>query len=94
MAYMRWQLKLLIDEVIMKINASPNRVKQAMNNFIISVGAYVLPLSDTALKAAAKIGTVKVDVGDTACKIPLATEYINKVKSKGTIGKKRKTIKC
>ncbi len=88
------QLKLLIDDVVKKINTAPNRVKQAMNNFIISVGSYVLPLSDVALKAAAKIGIVKVDVGDTACKIPLATEYINKVKTKGGIGKKRKTVKC
>ena len=88
------QLKLLMEEVVRNINTAPNRVKQAMNNFIISVGTYVQPLSDTALKAAAKIGTVKVDVGDTACKIPLATEYINKVKTKGAIGKKRKTVKC
>jgi 3-methyladenine DNA glycosylase AlkD len=88
------QLKSLIDEVVAKINSAPNRVKQAMNNFIISVGCYVLPLSDTAFKAAAKIGAVKVDVGDTACKIPLATEYINKAKAKGGIGKKKKTVKC
>jgi 3-methyladenine DNA glycosylase AlkD len=88
------QLKSLIEDVVKKINAAPNRVKQAMNNFVISVGSYVAPLTDTALNAAAKIGPVKVDVGDTACKIPLATDYINKVKARGTIGKKRKTVKC
>jgi 3-methyladenine DNA glycosylase AlkD len=87
-------LKSLIDDVAKKINAAPNRVKQAMNNFVISVGCYVAPLTDTALKAAAKIGAVKVDVGDTACKIPLASDYINKVKTMGRIGKKRKTVKC
>ena len=46
-----------------------------MNSFVISVGGYVKPL----LKAgeggrAKKIGEVRVDMGDTACKVPLATD--------------------
>jgi 3-methyladenine DNA glycosylase AlkD len=86
--------KSLIDLIIKKINTAPNRVKQAMNNYIIGIGCYVSPLTDAALKAAAKIGKVKVDVGDTACKITNATEYINKVKKRGAIGKKKKTVKC
>jgi hypothetical protein len=36
---------------------------------------------------------VDVDlVGD--CKLPDAAEYISKVKKHGTIGKKRKTVRC
>ena len=84
----------LIDLIVKKINTAPNRVRQAMNNYLIGIGSYVSPLTDSALKAAAKIGKVKVDVGDTACKIPDAADYINKIKARGTIGKKRKTVKC
>jgi 3-methyladenine DNA glycosylase AlkD len=87
-------LKKLLSRVVEKINTAPNRVKQAMNNFVISIGCYVAPLTADALKVAAKISPVKVDVGDTACKIPLAAEYIQKLETKGTIGKKRKNVKC
>jgi hypothetical protein len=64
-----------------------------MNSFVICVGSYVKPLSKQA-KAAKQIGDVSVDVGDTDCKIPLATAYIEKVECKGRLGQKKKTIRC
>jgi hypothetical protein len=33
-------------------------------------------------------------MGETACKIPLATEYIEKVEAAVRTGQKRKTIRC
>jgi hypothetical protein len=33
-------------------------------------------------------------MGGTACKVPDAAEYIQKVQKRGAIGKKRKTTKC
>jgi hypothetical protein len=33
-------------------------------------------------------------MGDTACKVPFAPDYIRKVNQRGAIGKKRKTAKC
>jgi hypothetical protein len=54
----------------------------------------VQPLSDFALQTARKIGEVSVDVGDTSCKVPYAPDYIERVKKRGAIGKKRKTAKC
>ena len=33
-------------------------------------------------------------VGNTACKVPYAPDYIKKVQERGTVGKKRKTCKC
>ena len=33
-------------------------------------------------------------MGDTACKVPDAHDYIEKAREKGAIGKKRKTVKC
>jgi hypothetical protein len=54
----------------------------------------VKPLLKQAKAAAQKIGTVSVDMGDTDCKVPLATSYIAKIESAGRYGKKRKTIRC
>ncbi|HJN10581.1 MAG TPA: hypothetical protein QF564_17975 [Pirellulaceae bacterium] len=65
-----------------------------MNGFVISVGTYVKPLLKQAKAAAKKIGMVEVDTGDTACKVPLATAYIEKVEAAGRVGKKRKTMMC
>jgi hypothetical protein len=44
--------------------------------------------------AAAKIGNVSVDVGETACEVPVATAYIEKMEKAGRVGKKRKTLRC
>ena len=84
----------LLDRVTLQIHDSNNRVRSAMNGFVISVGGYVLPLQKKAREAAKKIGKVEVDVGDTACKVPLALEYIDKMIARGNSGKKRKTVKC
>jgi 3-methyladenine DNA glycosylase AlkD len=88
------ELKKLLQRVEKTIHKSPNRVRYAMNGFVISLGSYVSSLTDAALKAAAKIGKVTVDVGETECKVPDAAAYIKKVKDRGSIGKKRKTAKC
>jgi 3-methyladenine DNA glycosylase AlkD len=88
------ELKRLLQRVEKTIHAQPDRVRYVMNGFVIALGSYVPALTDAALKAAAKIGPVTVDMGDTACKVPSAAEYIEKVRKRGTIGKKRKTAKC
>jgi 3-methyladenine DNA glycosylase AlkD len=88
------ELEQLLDRVENTIHQQPNRVRYVMNSFVIAVGCYVSALTDQALQTAAKIGTVTVDMGNTACKVPSAAEYIQKVQTRGTIGKKRKTAKC
>lgn len=88
------EIKALLDRVVKEIDAAPNRVKYTMNGFVIAVGSYVKPLLKDAKAAAKKLGKVSVDMGDTACKVPPATEYIEKVEKAGRVGKKRKTIKC
>jgi hypothetical protein len=88
------ELKRLLMRVQKTLTAQPNRVRHAMNGFVISLGTYVQPLSDLAMQTALKIGKVTVDVGDTACKVPYAPEYIEKIQKRGTVGKKRKTAKC
>lgn len=88
------ELKQLLDRVQKTIHQQPNRVRYTMNGFVISVGSYVKSLTTLALHTAAKMGKLTVNVGDTACKVPDAAEYIKKVQQRGTIGKKRKTAKC
>lgn len=84
----------LLKQVEKEIHSAQNRVRYAMNGFVISIGSYIAPLTDTAKKTGAKIGKVEVDVGGTACKVPLATVYIDKVAARGKIGVKRKTARC
>jgi hypothetical protein len=65
-----------------------------MNAFVIAVGSYVAPLTNDAIATAQKMGEVKVIVQGTACKVPDAIAYINKVKSKNALGKKKKMARC
>ncbi len=84
----------LLDRVETDIHHAQNRVRYTMNGFVIAVGAYIPELTDKAIAVAAQIGKVEVDVGGTACKVPLATTYIQKVIDRGSVGKKRKTARC
>ena len=88
------ELKRRLKQVERTIHDQPNRVRYAMNGFVIALGSYVGALTDEAIAAAEKIGTVEVDMGPTACEVPLAAEYIRKVQKRGTIGKKRKKARC
>lgn len=88
------EIEGLLTRVTNEIGAAPNRVKMTMNNFVIAVGAYVRPLLKEVKAAAKQLGAVKVDVGDTACKVPLAIAYIKKIEKAGRVGKKRKSLRC
>ncbi len=88
------KVKQLLDHVAKSIQNAPNQSRYAMNNFVISVGCYIKSLTDIALATGKKVGVVTVDMGKTACKVPFAPEYIEKVKRRGSIGKKRKSAKC
>lgn len=87
-------LKQLIGRVVKTIHSSHNRVRYTMNGFVIAVGSYVKELTNVAIKAGEKIGKVDVEMGGTACKVPPVVLYIEKVQSKGYIGKKRKRAVC
>ena len=87
-------LTKLLQQVEQSIHQCPNRVKATMNGYVIALGSFVAPMSSIARQAAVRIGKVAVDVGDTACKIPFAPEYIDKVAAKNAIGKKKKSARC
>jgi hypothetical protein len=88
------KLKQLLERVRKSIHRAPNDVRSQMNSFVIAVGSYVKPLTDTAILTAEKIGPVSIDMGDTSCRVPFAPDYIKKVQKRGAIGKKRKSAKC
>jgi 3-methyladenine DNA glycosylase AlkD len=88
------EIKGLLERVRSTIHRSPNRVRYTMNGFLIAVGSYVSPLSDLAVETAKAIGNVSVDMGGTACKVPYAPDYVDKIRKRGAIGKKRKSAKC
>jgi 3-methyladenine DNA glycosylase AlkD len=88
------ELKRLLGRVRESIHDQANGVRYAMNCFVIAVGSYVKDLTELALQTGKAIGPVTVDMGDTACKVPSAPEYIEKVRKRGSLGKKRKTARC
>jgi 3-methyladenine DNA glycosylase AlkD len=87
-------IKKLLKKVEKSIHQAPNRVRYTMNGFIINVGAYVPELSEDAIKTGSAIGKIFVDMGGTACKVPYSPEYIEKAVAKGSLNKKKKTVKC
>ncbi|UOQ45075.1 DNA alkylation repair protein [Halobacillus salinarum] len=88
------EVKQLLEKVEQTIHDQPNRVRYVMNGFVIAVGAYYPPLHEEAKRAAESIGKVHVNMGKTACKVPYAPDYIEKIENRNAIGKKRKTCIC
>jgi 3-methyladenine DNA glycosylase AlkD len=87
-------LQRLLQRVQKTIHAAPDLVRYQMNAFVIAVGSYVAPLTETAIQTAEKIGPVVADLGNNACQVPFAPDSIRKVQERGAIGKKRKKAKC
>jgi len=88
------EIRRLLARVQSDIHHEKNRTRYAMNGFVISVGTYVNELHEEAIETGTAIGKVHVDVGDTACKVPLAEEYIARSSSRGKVGVKKKTCIC
>ncbi len=82
----------LLERIEKNIHNAQNRVRYTMNGFVIAIGSYIVELTERAKEVAKTIGKVNVDVGGTACKVPLATDYIIKVIDRGNLGKKRKDV--
>ncbi len=87
------EIKKLLQRVAKSIHQQANRVKFAMNSFVIAVGGWVKPLNKVAIASAKDIGPIAVDLVG-ACKIPFAPDQIKKMEARGTLDKKRKSPKC
>ena len=66
-------LKQLLQRVARTIHEQPNRVRHAMNGFVIAVGSHVASLTDTAIQTGEKIGAVMCDLGNNSCQTPLVS---------------------
>ncbi len=84
----------LLDKIEKEISKALPRVKYTMNGFIIAVGANIEELRTKALKVAENNGKITIDMKGTACKVPVAKEYIQKLIAEGRAGKKRKSFRC
>jgi len=88
------EIRRLLPRVESEIDNAPDKVRYCMNDFVVAVASYVKPLLREAKAVAKRLGKVEVDMGDTACKVPVATDMIAKIESMGRVGKKRKSAKC
>ncbi len=85
-------LKDLLKRVEKEVHTADNRERYSMNQFVISVGGYVNELTVEALRVAKANGKLTVNMGNTACKVPFAPDYITKMLGRGI--KKRKMARC
>jgi 3-methyladenine DNA glycosylase AlkD len=85
-------LKKLLKRVEREISSAGNRVRYTMNTFVISVGGYVKELTDEALSIGKSLGKITVNMDGTACKVPYAPDYIQKMLDRGV--KKKKMARC
>lgn len=71
-------LRERLAEIEQTIHSAPNSQREAMNHALIMIGCCNPTLHALASAAAARIGKVTVDHGDTACKTADAASYIEK----------------
>jgi 3-methyladenine DNA glycosylase AlkD len=76
------EIRSMLSHIPSVIHTSQNRVRYTMNGFVISATAYISDLYDQGKEVAAIVGKVYVDMGGTACKVPDALSYIEKVRSR------------
>jgi len=79
------EIESLLKSIPAVIHSSQNRVRYTMNGFVIAASAYINELNKTGKSVAVKVGKVKVDMGGTACKVPDALTYIEKVRARKKI---------
>ncbi|NHN32052.1 DNA alkylation repair protein [Paenibacillus agricola] len=88
------EIRHYLQQVKATIHGERNRVRYCMNSFVIVAGTSVAALYEEALEIADRMGKVEVNMGQTACKVPLATAYMEKMKAAGKLGVKKKTCIC
>ncbi len=87
-------VKPLLNKVESEIQGAENRVRYTMNGFVIAAAGAYPELTEECKSLGDRIGEVKVDLGETACKVPSIRPYIENMESRGRIGKKKAKAKC
>lgn len=88
------KLSKMLDYVKENIHEETPHAKDAMNNFVYTVGTSYLPLHEKAMQIAKEIGVVKVERENKKAKILNAYENIQKQVENDRIGFKRKYVRC
>ena len=88
------KIKELMHRAANNVHKDENRVSYTMNGFIIGAGGFIEQLTELAMELGSKIGKVKVDVGETSCKVPEINPYLQNMIDRGRIGKRKKMARC
>lgn len=73
------EIEEILDHIVEVIHQERNQVRYQMNAFVIAAGGYIPSLANKARDYGNTIGKVEVNMGNTACKVPLITPYIDKM---------------
>lgn len=87
-------VKSLLKKAEKEIHKAENRVRYTMNGFIIAAGGAYPELTEMCKSIGDRIGEVKVDLGQTSCKVPSIRPYIENMENRNRIGKKKAKAKC
>lgn len=88
------KIRAYLTEIEQTIHSQPNRVRYAMNNFLVAVGISYLPLHEEAVQVANKIGEVSIVMDEKKSKTLSAAASIQKEIDKNRLGFKRKNVRC
>lgn len=86
--------RALLGRVEATVHEVSDLARYGMNGFLIATGCGIAGLTDRVLEAAGKIGPLTADLGNNACQVPDAADFVSKVAARGGIGKKQKSVKC
>lgn len=76
-----------IETIEAEIHGAKNRTRHSMNMALIGIGSRNAHLEKRAIAAAARIGPVEIDHGDTDCKTPDVAAYLQKIKARARSAK-------
>ena len=76
------------------IQTAENRTRYTMNNFLICVATSFAPLYEEVMQIVHKMEPVYVDMEGTACKVPDAVSYIEKVNARYGGSHKKSKVRC
>ncbi|MDF2700500.1 MAG: hypothetical protein K0Q49_2058 [Haloplasmataceae bacterium] len=86
------EVKELLDYIGINIHSQSQRIQNAMNNFVIMAGIYILPIYEDAYLISKKVGKIQPMIAENDCNTQTATDYLVKYKEKGKIGVKIKNL--
>lgn len=88
------KLSEMLDLVKKTIHISEDRVKYAMNLFVVTIGVSYLPLHEKAVEVANAIGMIEISDGKGKHNLPVASVEIQKAVQKDRLGFKRRNVRC